>query len=83
MSMSSDGKVVQTELNHEEYDRIRRLADEQDLSLKELLRRAALEYTENHSELEPDDPLFSYEPEGTTDRTVTARDTDEYLYGDK
>lgn len=28
-----------------------------------------------------DDPLFRYEPEGTTDAEVSAADADDYLYG--
>lgn len=82
MAMSSDAKVVQTELSTEEYERLRRVAEQEDKSLKELLRDAAAEYTRTHGELDPDDPLFRYDPSGTTGEDVSAANTDEYLYGD-
>lgn len=31
--------------------------------------------------LDADDPLFRYEPDGTTDEEVSAADADDYLYG--
>lgn len=83
MAMGSDGKVVQTVLSPEEYERLRRVAEQEEKSLKELLRDAATEYTRTHAELDADDPLFDYEPEGTTDEEVSAADADEYLYGDE
>ena len=83
MAMSSDAKVVQTELSAEEYEQLRRVAEQEEKSLKELLREAATEYTRSHSELDPDDPLFRYEPSGTTGETVSAREADDYLYGEE
>lgn len=81
--MSSDAKVVQTELSSAEYERLRRVADQEDKSLKELLRDAATEYTRTHGELDPEDPLFQYEPDGTTGESLSAAKTDEYLYGEE
>jgi len=82
MYMSSSEKVVQTELPENEYERLVRIAERQDKSLKQLLRDAANEYTSRHERIDPDDPFFSVdvgEP-GTDEKT--AEKTDQYLYED-
>lgn len=78
--MSTDDKVVQTELSPDEYDRIRRVADREDKSLKETLRDAAVEYARSHSALDAADPFFAYDPDGSTGDSLSAHETDEYLY---
>ena len=80
MSMSSD-KVVQTELPENEYERLARIAEREDKSLKQLLREAANEYTSRHEEIDMSDPFFEVSVgEASDDERETAEKTDEYLY---
>lgn len=82
MSMSSDGKVVQTKLPIAEYEQLREVAEQEGKPLKTVLREAALAYADAHMAPDPDDPLFTAEaPEGDGKR-VSAADADDYLYGD-
>jgi len=82
MSMSSD-KVVQTELPENEYERLARIAEREDKSLKQLLREAANEYTSRHEEIDMSDPFFEVSVgEGSGEENKTAEKTDEYLYGE-
>lgn len=85
MSMDSDGKVVQTRLGTDEYERLRRVADAEGLSLKEALRRAATEFAATHARHDPDDPFFAEMPdEGEVDgEDLTATETESYLYGEE
>jgi len=81
MSIDSDGTVVQTELDDDEYERFRRIADREGLSLKEALRRAATEFASSRERHDPDDPFFvGADDDVDTERELTARKTDEYLY---
>ncbi|XGI83671.1 ribbon-helix-helix protein, CopG family [Halorutilales archaeon Cl-col2-1] len=80
--MPSSEKVVQTELPEEEYDRLARIAEKEDKSLKKLLREAANEYTSRHEEIDPEDPFFSVEVGESSKGEKTAKKTDEYLYGE-
>ena len=80
MYMSSSGKVVQTELPEDEYERLVRIAKQQDKSLKQLLRDAANEYTSRHSEIDPDDPFFNIDVGESGAEEKTAKKTDDYLY---
>ncbi|MDY7081871.1 MAG: hypothetical protein SXQ77_05555, partial [Halobacteria archaeon] len=70
-------KVVQTELPHEEYERLRKIAEEEDVSLKDALREAAKEYSDRHMKYDSDDPLFNVEP--GKGKETDAEKTDEYL----
>jgi hypothetical protein len=78
--MSSSEKVVQTELPEKEYERLVRIAEREDKSLKQLLRDAANEYTSRHEEIDPDDPFFNVDVGGSGADEKTAKNTDEYLY---
>lgn len=71
-------KVVQTEMGQEEYRRLRRVAEEEGLSLKEALRVAAREFSDRHLRYDPEDPLFTATP-GEGERETDARRTGEYL----
>lgn len=82
MSMSSEGKVVQTRLDPSEYERLKEVADEADKPLKEVLREAAIAYADAHARPDPDDPLFTVEPPASDGPQLSAARTDEYLYGD-
>jgi len=87
MSSDSDEKVVQTRLSTTEYERFRRIADKEGITLKEALRRAVTEYTGTHEEHDIDDPFFRGVPssgsDGGTDEELTAEATDSYLYADE
>jgi len=80
--MSSSEKVVQTELPEKEYERLVRIAEKEDKSLKQLLRDAANEYTSRHEEIDPDDPFFNVDVGESGTDEKTAEKTDEYLYGE-
>ncbi|PSP76365.1 hypothetical protein BRC81_12070 [Halobacteriales archaeon QS_1_68_20] len=56
--MSSGGKVVQTALDEDDYERFRQLAEERDLSVKEAARRALTMWTDSEATHDPSDPLF-------------------------
>lgn len=80
----SNSKVVQTELGEEEYRRFRAFAEEEGVSIKEALRRAAREYADERSRPDPDDPFFTYhEDTGVEGSEPTdAREMDDDLYGE-
>lgn len=80
--MSSDGKVVQTELSASEYERLREVAEDQGKPLKAVVRDAIAAYAAGHAEPDPEDPVFVAEPPSVDGDTVSAEKTDEYLYGD-
>ena len=83
MSIDTDFKVVQTQLDLREYERLRRVADEEGLSLKEVLRRAATEFVDRHERHDPTDPFFAGpDPDVEGEDSLSAAETDEYLYGD-
>lgn len=82
LHMSSSEKVVQTELPEKEYERLVRIAEQEDKSLKQLLRDAANEYTSRHEEIDPDDPFFNVDVGESGTGEKTAEKTDEYLYGE-
>lgn len=82
----TDTKVVQTELSESEYERLRRYADEEGISLKEALRRATDAYLEAKDRPDPDDPFFTFHERVDADAVAgpetSARDMDDDLYGD-
>jgi hypothetical protein len=82
MYMSSSEKVVQTELPEKEYERLVRIAEREDKSLKQLLRDAANEYTSRHEEINSEDPFFNVDVGNSGSDEKTAEKTDEYLYGE-
>jgi hypothetical protein len=83
MESDARSKVVQTELSEEEYRRFRAFADEEDVSIKEALRRAAREYVDERARPDPADPFFSYHEEGVEATEATdAREMDDDLYGE-
>jgi len=82
----TDAKVVQTELPESEYWRLRQLADEEGISLKEALRRATGAYLEAKDRPDPEDPFFTFhdrvDADAAADDETDAREMDEDLYGD-
>lgn len=75
---STKTKVVQTELDEDAYERLRRVAEQEETSIKGVLRDAVSEYVRHHIRYEPEDPLFSATP-GTGDQETDAAETDVYL----
>lgn len=58
--MASGSKNVQTELDSGEYERLRELAEEEGISIKEALRRAATDWIDRHDAIAEDDALFTF-----------------------
>jgi hypothetical protein len=85
MSMDSEETVVQTRLEADEYDRLKRVAEAEGISLKEALKRAAIAYTSAHGQHDPDDPFFAGGPDSPDggDENLTATETETYLYGEE
>jgi predicted transcriptional regulator len=86
MSADSETKVVQTELPKEEYERLVRIAEREDRSLKETVRRAVSQFADQEVRHDPDDPFFADSPVADGEKTegedeLTATETDTYLYG--
>lgn len=50
---------VQTEVPEEDYERLRALADERGLSIREALREATEQWIEDHAAIDPSDPLLT------------------------
>ena len=75
---ATDTKVVQTEVPREEYERLRKLAEQKGISLKEVLREAARAYGDRHLAYDATDPLFTVTP-GDGHAETDARDVDERL----
>ncbi|WP_135664067.1 hypothetical protein [Halorhabdus rudnickae] len=82
MSTDADAKVVQTRLTEQEYEQLRRVADQEGLPLKEVLRRAAIEFSKRQEKHDPEDPFFAEQVPEVADEesSLTATKTDEYLY---
>ncbi|WP_244265049.1 hypothetical protein [Halorhabdus tiamatea] len=81
MSNDEASAVVQTRLEEGEYERLRRVATENDLSLQDALRKAVREYVNRHGKHDPDDPFFSKpSKDPTADSSITAKKADQYLY---
>ena len=81
MATDADAKVVQTRLTEQEYERLRRVADQEGLPLKEVLRRAAVEFSKRQEKHDPDDPFFAGDvPAADDESSLTATKTDDYLY---
>lgn len=68
-------KHIQTEVPDDQYERLRTLAEERDLSIREALRQATELWIERQEAIDPDDPAFtSVESvrEGSGHRTRTS-----------
>lgn len=78
----SEDKVVQTRIPRAEYERFRRLAEEEGISIKEALRRAAEEYVERKERVDADDPFFSFHDRVDAEVTeqTDASEIDDDLY---
>jgi hypothetical protein len=74
-------KVVQTELDEKEYRLIREVSKKKGLSIKEVLRVAAVSYASDQLTIE-EDPIFKVKPRGTGIKTDASR-LDEQLYRER
>lgn len=73
--------VVQTRLDEDEYERLRRVATDNNLSQQYVLRKAVRKYVSCHQNHDPDDSFFSKPPkDATAESSLTAKKTEEYLY---
>jgi len=75
-----DHKVVQTELPEDEYNLLKKTADEKKLTLKEGVREAVRQWIETQMPL-GEDPLFKLRPVKTGVKTDSAN-LDNELYGE-
>lgn len=77
--MSDDGtRRVEVEVSEETYERLERVAETREQSIEDSATEAIEEYAQLY---DPDDPILDVEPGGDADEILTARKTDEYLYG--
>lgn len=74
--MSSDTTHVQTELSEDEYERFRKFAREQGLTLKEAGHEAVIEWIERQQRADPNDPAFTVLDELEASSLPDTADTD-------
>lgn len=72
-----ESKHVEAEVSEETYERLERIAEEEEWSFEETVVDALDEYARFHN---PDDPLFNFEPISGGEPVDVER-IDEYLYG--
>jgi hypothetical protein len=81
-------KVAQTELDSEEYSALATAAKKSNLSIKEALRQAALQWVQEKSGINPDDPIFHLKPvvfrdkKGRVDKRASV-DIDKIVYDEE
>ncbi len=81
-------KVAQTELDSEEYSALAATAKKNKLTIKEALRKAALQWVQENSGINPNDPIFHIRPvvfrdrKGRVDRRASEK-VDEIVYGEE
>jgi len=75
-------KVVQTELEEEEYKRFKTAIKHKGISVKEAVKAAIASWTSSSLPLETEDPFFKLEPADFGDPALSKK-VDEILYGRK
>ena len=79
-------KVAQTELEPSEYQTLAKTAEKKGLTIKEALRQAALQWVQEKSGINTDDPIFHLKPvvfrdkKGRVDKRASV-DIDKIAYG--
>lgn len=75
-------KVAQTELEPGEYSALAATAKKNKLTIKEALRKAALQWVQENSGINPNDPIFRVKAADWGKGTENAsREVDKTLYG--
>ncbi len=74
-------KVVQTELDEEEYMTLREVLRRKRLSMKEGLRLAVERLLLEETVLDPSDAFLTRQPTGRSGRRDLSKSHDRYLYG--
>ena len=82
MGLAMGRKVAQTELDPQEYSALAATVKKNKLTIKEALRKAALQWVQENSGLNPNDPIFSIKPVDWGKGTENAsKEVDKTLYG--
>jgi len=76
------GKVVQTVLQEKEYEKFRKAAESAGLRIKDAVRSAVMNWTNEMEPLDVNDPFFKSEAVDMGDPHLSAK-VDEILYGKK
>ncbi len=76
-------KVVQTDLEEEEYRLFKELLEKQRLSIREGLRLAVGRMVKEEVKVNPKDPFLNRKPLGKSGTGDLSAKHDEYLYGKK
>lgn len=88
MWLEMERKVAQTELDPAEYSALAATAKRNKLTIKEALRKAAVQWVQDNSGINPNDPIFHLKPvafrdrKGRVDRRASER-IDEIVYGEE
>ncbi len=82
MGLAMERKVAQTELDPQEYSALAATAKKNKLTIKEALRKAALQWVQENSGINPNDPIFRIKPVDWGKGTENAsKEVDKTLYG--
>ena len=81
MRLEIERKVAQTELEPEEYSALAATAKKNNLSIKQALRQAALQWVQERSGINPDDPIFHLKPVDWKGTENASKEVDETVYG--
>ncbi len=82
MEYEMERKVAQTELDPQEYSALAATAKKNKLTIKEALRRAALQWVQENSGTNPNDPIFRTKAVDWGKGTENAsKEVDKTLYG--
>lgn len=73
---SKETKHVQTELEDQDYDALRQLADERGLSLKQAVREALVDWIDRQQRADPTDPAFTVLEDLERDSLPASAETD-------
>lgn len=71
--------IVQTEINEAEHQLLKKISEQENVTIKELMRKAILWYL-NQKEIDEEDPLFA-PPSAEKGAENGSEKHDEYLYG--
>ena len=75
-------RIVQSELDEEEFQQFEKLCREKNLSKKEAIQLAIKNWIQTHQPLPKEDPLFTFNAKEAETKT-SARDIDKVVYSTK